>query len=183
MSIALRIAKIIPHDQDTETIKYFTDHVYEEAALEYYFGKTEYKFYDMVSNYVKWIRKFDKRKYRRIKRNFNRFSKSVENINPNLDYSVDIEYIQMHDLNNKFKYKRKCQFVICFSKKSMLDFLNKYKYYYHDKRDKTIHYEKFYDDSLGYFICPVSRYHDFLKAYQQLESIEWKPGYFFICSY
>ena len=183
MSIFLEIGKIIPHDEDTKEIKRITEDPFEERTIvDYYFDKTELKFYNTISTYMKAIKQLDRRKYRRIKRHFNRFKKSIENVNPNVDYSTSVCCVQMNDLSNKFKYKKKCTFFLCFSKKSMLDFLNRYKYYYHDKRDKITYYEVFYGEP-GCFVLPFYRDRDFLKTYQQLESIEWKPGYFFICSY
>ena len=136
MSICLWVEKIIPHDGDTEGIKRLTEDPSEEAIVNYYFDKMEYKFYNTIPTYMKFIKGSDRRKYRRVKRNFYRFKKSIENINPNADYSTDVLYSQIHDLNNKFIRKRKCTYAICFSKESMLDFLNRYKYYYHDKRKK-----------------------------------------------
>lgn len=182
MSICLWVGRIIPHDKDIEDIKRLTEDPSERGIVDYYFDKIEYKFYNMIPNYMKFIKGSDRRKYRRVKRNFDRFKKSVENINPDADYSTEVLYSQLHDLNNKFMRKRKCTYAICFSKESMLDFLNRYKYYYHDKREKIISYMKL-SENLGHFPCPDYRYHDFLKVYQQFESVEWEPGYFFICAY
>ena len=108
MSIFLEIGKIIPHDEDTKEIKRITEDPFEERTIvDYYSDKTELKFYNTISTYMKAIKQLDRRKYRRIKRHFNRFKKSIENVNPNVDYSTSVCCVQMNDLSNKFKYKKK----------------------------------------------------------------------------
>lgn len=159
----------------------------EEAEIDYnkdYWYDYGDDFYIILQN----IKKLDRRKYRRLVRQLDKYTENLKKDHKDIYFSIPArcwsgELRTVYFIKNSFIH-RKCPYHICFTKKATLDFLKRYgKIYKNYKWKRNV---KIYDpvDNHEYLLMDLLLKNiRFTEAYKKIEAMEWKDNYFFICAY